>query len=190
MSSPYQEYLAEQTTEVLKLFKPVDGIFFDMCWDQPSASNDAVDAMAAQNLDPENEEDRKEYAKRVAHAYMKRFYDMVKRTSRDATVFFNGRQFYRLAEDVAWQTQVEIEALATGGWGYLYFPKNVRYARTFPRPYMGMTARFHKSWAAFGGLKPYAALLYEVSQMLAHGAQCSIGDQLHPRGQPDQATYD
>src|SRR4051812_11070068 len=46
MAGPYQEYLAEQTEEILKLFKPVDGIFFDMCWDQPSLCNDAVEAMA------------------------------------------------------------------------------------------------------------------------------------------------
>ena len=52
----------------------------------------------------------------------------------------------------------------------MYFPKNVRFARNFPLPYMGMTARFHKSWADFGGIKPYAALEYEVSQMIAHGA--------------------
>ena len=53
-----------------------------------------------------------------------------------------------------------------------------------------MTARFHKSWADFGGLKPYAALEYETSQMMAHGARCSIGDQLHPRGVLDQAAYE
>ncbi|MCX7048892.1 MAG: alpha-L-fucosidase [Candidatus Sumerlaeota bacterium] len=35
MSSPYQDYLAEQLAEVLKKFAPVDGIFMDMCWDQP-----------------------------------------------------------------------------------------------------------------------------------------------------------
>ena len=87
-------------------------------------------------------------------------------------------------------THVEIEALPTGGWGYMYFPKNVRFARNFNRPYLGMTARFHKSWADFGGLKPYAALEYEVSQMMAHGARCSIGDQLHPRGTLDGAAYD
>lgn len=72
----------------------------------------------------------------------------------------------------------------------MYFPKNVRFARTFDRPYMGMTARFHKSWADFGGIKPYAALEYETRQMMAHGARCSIGDQLHPRGYLDQASYD
>src|SRR6185436_4327696 len=96
----------------------------------------------------------------------------------------------QLREELAWQTQAEIESLPTGGWGYMYFPKNVRYARTLPRPYMGMTARFHKSWADFGGLKPYAALEYETSQMIAHGARCSIGDQLHPRGTLDRGAYD
>src|SRR4051794_4878727 len=35
MSTPYQDFAAEQTQEIVSLFKPVDGIFFDMCWDQP-----------------------------------------------------------------------------------------------------------------------------------------------------------
>jgi hypothetical protein len=116
---------------------------------------------------------------------------MVKASSRDASVYFNSRPLWNLAEEVPYLTQVEIEALPTGGWGYMYFPKNVRFARTFDdRPYMGMTARFHKSWADFGGLKPYAALEYETSQMMAHGAKCSVGDQLHPRGTLDKAAYE
>ncbi|MDQ2730657.1 MAG: alpha-L-fucosidase [Armatimonadota bacterium] len=189
LSTPYQEFLAEQTAEVLKLFKPVDGIFFDMCWDQPSTTKEAIEGMIKQNLDPESEADRGSYARNVALAYMKRFHTQVKESSPEASVFFNGRPFFNLAEDIQFQEQVEIEALPTGGWGYMYFPKNVRYARTFPKPYMGMTARFHKSWADFGGLKPYAALEYEVMQMIAHGARCSIGDQLHPRGTLDRGAY-
>lgn len=189
MSSPYQEFLAEQTREILDRFKPVDGIFFDMTWDQPSVSNDAKRAMVKAGLDPMVEADRNRHAHDVALAYMKRFYDMVKRSSRDASVFFNGRAVSNLREEYPWQTQSEIESLPTGGWGYMYFPKNVRFARNFPRPYMGMTARFHKSWADFGGLKPYAALEYETSQMIAHGARCSIGDQMHPRGTLDRAAY-
>src|SRR5205085_350682 len=74
--------------------------------------------------------------------------------------------------------------------GYMYFPKNVRFARTFDRPYLGMTARFHQSWADFGGLKPYPALEYETGQLVAHGARCSVGDQLHPRGALDRATHE
>ena len=190
MSSPYQDYLAEQTQEVLKAFKPADGIFFDMCWDQPSVSKWAVAGMVQRGMNPERAEDRSAYAHQVAIEYMKRFYKLVKAASPEATCYFNSRPLHNLAEEVPYLTQVEIEALPTGGWGYMYFPKNVRFARTFNRPYMGMTARFHKSWADFGGIKPYAALEYETSQMMAHGAGCSIGDQLHPRGYLDQASYD
>lgn len=190
MSSPYQEYLAEQAEEILGKFDPVDGIFFDMCWDQPSCSKWAVAGMKNAGLEPESEEDRKAYANQVSQAYMARFYKMVKRANPAATVYFNGRPMHALPADSRWQTQVEIEALPTGGWGYMYFAKNVRVARNFDRPYLGMTARFHKSWADFGGLKPYAGLEYETSQMMAHGARCSIGDQLPPRGVLDPAAYE
>ncbi len=190
MASDYQDFLAEQTAEVLKMFKPVDGIFFDMCWDQPSVSNFAKAKMAKAGLDPAVEADRKKFAHDNALAYMKRFYDMVKAASPNAGCFFNGRSHANLAEEAKYQAQIEIEALPTGGWGYLYFPKFARIARTFDKPMLGMTARFHKSWADFGGLKPYPALEYETSQMMALGASCSVGDQLHPRGTLDDGAYE
>lgn len=190
MSTDYQEYLVEQTLEILKRFKPVDGIFFDMCWDQPSTTAPFMARMVQAGLNPENEQDRKDYAHRLALAYMKRLSQLVKDHSPSGTYYFNSQPLRNLADDIPYLSQVEIEALPTGGWGYMYFPKNVRFARTFNRPYLGMTARFHKSWADFGGLKPYAALEYETSQMMAHGAKCSIGDQLHPRGILDRGAYE
>lgn len=190
MSSPYQDYLYAQTEEVLKAFHPVDGMFFDMCWDQPSASNWAKAGMLKRGLDPMLDADRNRYAHDVSIAYMKRFYKLVKSHAPEATVYFNSRPLWNMAEEAPMLSQIEIEALPTGGWGYMYFPTNVRFARNFNRPYLGMTARFHKSWADFGGLKPQAALEYEVAQMMAHGAQCSIGDQLHPRGTLDTGAYD
>ena len=39
-------------------------------------------------------------------------------------------------------TQLEIESLTTGGWGYHYFPTYSRMLRTYDRPVQGMTARF------------------------------------------------
>ncbi len=190
MSTPYQEFLAEQTREVLARFNPVDGIFFDMCWDQPSTTASFIEQMRKAGLNPQDEKDRKKYSHQLALTYMKRFHDLVQENAPGASVYFNGRDLANLAEEIPFQAQVEIEALPTGGWGYMYFPKNVRFARNFGKPYLGMTARFHKSWADFGGFKPYAALEYETSQMIAHGARCSIGDQLHPRGVPDSAAYD
>lgn len=190
MSSPYQEYVAEQIAEILARFQPVDGVFYDMCWDQPSVSTFAIAAMQHLGFDPQSEADRYAFARQVALGYMARFYRMAKESSPHATVYFNSRPLFNLPQDIPYLEQIEIEALPTGGWGYMYFPIHVRYARTFPRPYLGMTARFHRSWGDFGGLKPYAALEYETSLMIAHGARCSIGDQLHPRGRLDRAAYD
>lgn len=192
MSSPYQDYLADQLDEVLRKYKPVDEIFLDMCWDQPSSSKWAIDGMLKEGLDPENESDRRRYARLVVHRYMARYKRMVDSAHRGRAVpvWFNSRPLSNLVEEKKFLHHVEIEALPTGGWGYTYFPLNVRFVRTFGLPYLGMTARFHKSWADFGGYKPEAALLYECTQMLAHGARCSIGDQLHPRGRLDRAAYE
>src|SRR5688572_1749164 len=66
MSSPYQEYLVDQTREVLRTFKPVDGIFFDMCWDQPSLNNYAVEAMTRAGFDPQVADERARFAHQVA----------------------------------------------------------------------------------------------------------------------------
>jgi hypothetical protein len=54
---------------------------------------------------------------------------------------------------------------------------------------LGMTGIFHTAWGDFGSLKTAAALSYECDRMLASGAACSVGDQLHPRGRLDAAAY-
>jgi len=190
MSSDYQEYLAEQTAEILEHFRPVDGIWFDMCWSQTSSSESAIRGMLKESMNPENAEDRDKYANLVSQRYMRRFHQMAQTASPGALVYFNGRKLPRLRGEIDYFEQVEIEALPTGGWSYQYFPTNVRYVRNLGKPSVGMTARFHKSWADFGGLKPEAALIYETSQMVAHGAACCIGDQLHPRGTLDAAAYE
>jgi hypothetical protein len=54
---------------------------------------------------------------------------------------------------------------------------------------LGMTGAFHRSWADFGTVKSQAALDYECFRALALGAECSIGDQMHPRGVLNPETY-
>jgi hypothetical protein len=55
--------------------------------------------------------------------------------------------------------------------------------------FLGMTGKFHTTWGEFGGFKHPNALRYECAAMLAYGAKCSIGDQLHPDGKLDESTY-
>ncbi len=190
MSSPYADYLAQQIEEVCDKYKPLDGLFLDMCWDQPSVSNWAKAGMVKQGLNPVHENDRATYARWVVHQYMTRYNKLLAKYHKKAPkVYYNSRPKVHLPSEKKYLQHIEIEALPTGGWGYTYFPLNVRFARNFDLPAIGMTGRFHKSWADFGGLKPHAALLYECTQMLAHGCGCSVGDQLHPRGTLDRAVY-
>ncbi|HBE02311.1 MAG TPA: hypothetical protein DC049_07525 [Spirochaetia bacterium] len=53
-----------------------------------------------------------------------------------------------------------------------------------------MTGKFHTTWGEFGGFKHVNALRYETAAMIANGAKCSVGDQLHPCGKMDMATYE
>ncbi|MDQ2946838.1 MAG: hypothetical protein M3Y27_12990 [Acidobacteriota bacterium] len=66
-----------------------------------------------------------------------------------ATTFYNARVVIGLRD---------IESLPTGGWGYSHFQNRVRYMRTLDRQLVGMTGRFHRSWADFGGFKNQAAI--------------------------------
>ena len=193
MSSPYQDYLAEQLDEVLRKFAPVDGIFLDMCWDQVSVSKWAIDGIRKQGLDPTDEADRARYAREVSHKYMARYKKMVDTAQKGhspAGIWFNSRPKTNLHIEKKFLRHIEVECLPTGGWGYAQFPYVARYVRPLGLPTLSHTARFHKSWADFGGLKPEAALKYECCLVLSQGMTGGIGDQLHPRGTLDKAAYE
>lgn len=193
MSSPYQDYLADILGEVLERFAPVDGIFMDMCWDQPSSSKWAIDGMIKKGYNPRKEEDRNRYARETAHEYMARFQKMVEDAHRHHNptgIWFNSRPKTNLHEEKKFLRHVEIEALPTGGWGYAYFPYVSRFVRPLNLPALSHTGRFFKSWGDNSSLKPEMALKYECCQILSQGMTNGIGDLLHPRGIPDKTVYE
>jgi hypothetical protein len=147
MSSPYQDYLADILAEMLKRFAPVDGIFMDMCWDQPSSSKWAIDGMLKKGHDPRKEEDRECYARELAHQYMGRYQGMVEdaqRKHKPVGVWFNSRPKTNLHIEKKFLRHVEIEALPTGGWGYAYFLYVARFVRPQGLPTLSHTGRFFK----------------------------------------------
>jgi hypothetical protein len=85
---------------------------------------------------------------------------------------------------------LELESLPTGGWGFDHFPMSAKYVHQLDMEYLGMTGKFHSTWGEFGGYKNPNALKYECCAMLAYGAKCSVGDQLHPVGTLDESTYE
>jgi hypothetical protein len=192
MSSPYQDYLAGQIEEVLDRFSPIDGMFLDMCWDQPSSSRWAIAGMGREGLDPGSADDRAQYARLVVHRYMERFSSMVEPALRPGSpmaIWFNSRPKAGLTTEARYLRHIEVESLPTGGWGYSYLPYVGRLVRGFGLPVLAMTGRFHRSWGDMASLKPEAALRYECCQALMQGASVSTGDLLAPPGTTDPAVY-
>lgn len=197
MSTAYVDYVAAQTEEVLRQYD-VDGVFFDIVMQtSPGCVCDACRRrLDARSLDLTDDRALQNQSLEIAREFMQRMTTLVHHIRSDSSVFYNSR--LRLDADpqrgvrheLPYYTHLEIESLPSGAWGYNHYPLFVRHFQTLGKDLMGMTARFHKGWADFGGLKNQAALEYECFAMLASGAKCSIGDQLHPRGRLERAAYE
>ncbi len=191
LNDDYQDYLLDITEEVLRKYE-VDGIFMDI-WMGPEPSCycwSCLEKMRESGVDIEDDEAVEEWNVKERTALMKRVRSLAEDIRPGGGVFFNSCLEVGRKDWLEYYTHLEIESLPSGGWGYAHFPLFQRYFRNFGKQTMGMTARFHRTWGDFGGLKNQAALEFECFSMLAGGARCSVGDQLHPRGQLDQAVYD
>ena len=187
----YQDYLLAQTEEVLRNYE-VDGLFMDI-WMTPRPTcfcASCVGRMEAAGVDPEDEAACRTFNYAEREALMARVRALADEIRPGSSVLFNSCIEVGKRDWMKHFTHVEIESLPTGGWGYGHFPLFVRYFRNFGLQTMGMTARFHRSWGDFGGIKNRAALEFECFRMIAAGSRCSVGDQLHPRGALDPAVYD
>lgn len=190
-NAEYVDYLAAQTEEVFSNYD-ADGIFYDMCYCPPDPGCFCEKCLARLEKSGHARDDAPAHRRQtweILRGYTTRLAGLCRQLKPTATVFFNARITPNVHRELDVLTQLEIESLTTGGWGYLFFPTWARLVRTYPRPIQGMTARFHKSWADFGGLKTVPQLDYEAATILAAGGVVNIGDQLHPRGTLDKGAY-
>ena len=190
-NTEYVDYLAEQTTEVFQNYD-TDGIFYDMCYYPPDPGCFCEKCLTRLEKSGHSRDDKEAHRRQtydIMREYTTRLAKLCYQLRPNATTFFNARITPNVHRELDVLTQLEIESLTTGGWGYLFFPTWSRLVRTYPRPTQGMTARFHKSWADFGGLKTVPQMDYEAGTILAAGAVMNVGDQLHPRGTLDKGAY-
>jgi hypothetical protein len=186
---PYVDYVVAQTEEVLSLFA-VDGLFFDIIFQGECCCSACLRGMAEEGLDPTHSPHRRLYADQVIDRLQGRLTGAVRRLNRTCTIFFNaGHVGPTTRRRLANYTHLELESLPSGGWGYDHFPLTARYARRLGLDFLGMTGKFLKSWGDFGGFKTEAGLEYDCFTALAFGGRCSVGDQLHPSGAINRATY-
>jgi hypothetical protein len=125
-------------------------------------------------------------------SFLKRAREVIKETRPACLVCpQNQGSFYGLAQRAPLVDYSSQEALFTDAqhYGYHYFPTVIRYARGYGIPFHGCTVIFKDFWADFGGLKSPAQMHTEVAAYVSQGAQCDIGDQIHPDGRLDPAVY-
>ncbi|MBQ3553105.1 MAG: beta-galactosidase trimerization domain-containing protein [Clostridia bacterium] len=189
MNTPYLEYLLNQITEVLERYDG-DGIFLDIVGVRHCYCPACRKTMAERGWDVNDEEKVHQLAEEVYANYTRRVRETVDAVKPGHPVFHNTGHITCGRRDMAhMNSHLELESLPTGGWGYDHFPLSAAYARTLGMDYLGMTGKFHGTWGEFGGYKHPNALRYETALSVANGAAVSVGDQLHPSGEMDMATY-
>ncbi|MEN9933909.1 MAG: hypothetical protein RLZZ387_488, partial [Chloroflexota bacterium] len=196
MNTGYGDYVIAQIEELLGRYA-VDGLFIDIVRyiGGPCICSTCLAQMRKQGVNPEDAEQLARFSLEAERGFMRRCTAAIRAITPDTGIFYNSRLRVEGDPELGNRaelddfTHIEIESLPGGFWGYDHFPLYVRYFETFDRQLMAMMGRFHTTWGDFGGLRNRAALEFECFQGLAHGAVCSIGDQLHPRGRLDPAVY-
>ncbi|MEC0241931.1 beta-galactosidase trimerization domain-containing protein [Paenibacillus dokdonensis] len=189
MNTPYLGILLSQIAEVVQNYD-ADGIFLDIVGVRECYCASCTAAARARGIDPRDIHAMRPLWEETYANYTNQVFETVNTYKPGLPIFHNGGHIRRGRRDLArMNTHLELESLPTGGWGYDHFPLSARYAQPLGMPFLGMTGKFHTTWGEFGGYKHPNALRYETALSLAHGAACSIGDQLHPLGQMDEATY-
>ncbi len=189
-NTPYLDYLLTQIKEVVENYD-ADGIFLDIVGVRTCYCQYCVAALRKAGKDPRDPDAVTELGEKTYANYTKRVEEVIHGIKPGMRIFHNGGHIHRGRRDLAsMNTHLELESLPTGGWGYDHFPLSARYAQNLGMEFLGMTGKFHTTWGEFGGYKHPNALRYEAALSIANGAKCSIGDQLHPEGLMDKATYD
>ena len=189
LNTAYLDLLVAEVDEVVRCYD-ADGIFLDIVSPRPCWCCRCVRTRIDQGLDPRDPAGLAAQARATYLQYTRSIRAAVDAVRPGLPVFHNGGHIRRGDRELAHEnTHIELESLPTGGWSYDHFPLSAGYARVLGLPFLGMTGRFHESWGEFGGYKHPNALRYEAALGLAHGARLSVGDQLHPSGRMDDATY-
>lgn len=186
----YRDLIVAQTQEVCDKY-PVDGMFYDICTTFNCFCDACRAGMKEEGVDPEDGPALWAYTRRKWANLMKACRSVIFERHPNATVFFNGLAHADTPPELLdLQTHFELEDLPTTWGGYDKFPLRAKYfASHHNKPILAMSGKFHTTWGEFGGFKHPDAIRYEAASMVANGAACSFGDQVHPNGEMDLETY-
>ncbi len=193
LNSGYRKFFKEHLNDIMDVVgvENIDGFFMDILFQVDCCCDHCKKKMEEQHLDSRKKEVRLKYSLQMLEEFKTEITAVIRERVPEASVFYNSSHVGPASKDNFKEySHLELESLPSGGWGYDHFPATSRYARTLGMDMIGMTGKFHTYWGDFHSLKNQAALEFECFNMLAMGAGCSIGDQLHPRGRLSEGAYD
>ena len=191
----YHDHIMEQVEEICKRYPVVDGLWFDIYMSFRHCFCDVCKAeMEAKGIDRDDDEAVGAFNVSVMDRHQKALRELITQYHPAAVVFFNGTTAIENGLNFCHQayennTMQDLEDLPTTWGGYDKLPLQSKHFLNAGWPITAMSGKFHKAWGEFGGFKHPNALKYEAASMIAWGANCNFGDQLHPCGEMDMATY-
>ena len=187
----FVDLVLRHSEELLRGYE-LDGIWYDMplpiggeCF-----CGRCLQLIRAEGGDPFDTATQRAHKQALLTDFLRRGHELAHRIRPGCQVDQNNQTRFGLGDRAPYLDNIDIEALPTGGWGYFYYPVDVRYARGFGTSVYGQTGRFHRSWADFGGLKHPDQLRVELASIVAQGAHCCIGDQPPPSARLDPGVYE
>ncbi len=195
---PYLDLILAQTEEIVSQYD-IDGIWYDIVpFHELNYSKISLQDMLENGVDPDDEEAvRKRHVEKMKE-FQGKANALIQKYKPEATIYYNwsthtstahGRFMFPY-EFYTFNTKHDLEDLPTSWGGYDIFPWRAKYFANTGKEIVAMSGKFHKAWGEFGGFKHRDAILYEASSMIAFGASANFGDQLHPSGQLETATYE
>ncbi|HHV11729.1 MAG TPA: hypothetical protein GXX75_15760 [Clostridiales bacterium] len=193
LNSGYREYFKDLLQDLMGVIgtENLDGLFMDILFPVDCNCGHCKAKMEELSMDSSSMAERMRYSQHMLEEFKAEITAFIRDRAPETSIFYNSSHVGPASRDSFKDySHLELESLPSGGWGYDHFPATSRYARTLGKAMIGMTGKFHTYWGDFHSLKNRAALEFECFHMLAVGAGCSIGDQLHPGGRLSGATYD
>ena len=195
LNTDYHELILAQVEELCERYR-VNGFWFDiyqvhrLCYcEQCKAS------MASLKIDVGNTDAVEAFNASQMKRHCEELRNLIHQRMPEADVFFNGTTAldkganfrHRMYEN---NTLQDLEDLPTTWGGYDKLPMQAKFFLNAGYSITAMSGKFHTEWGEFGGFKHPDALKYEAATMIAFGANCNFGDQLHPNGFIDASTYE
>jgi hypothetical protein len=193
LNSEYRSYFKEHLRDIINVVgaENIDGFFMDILFKVDCNCKTCVSKMRDGGFNPEIKHERIQYSTVMIDEFKTEITSFINKLVPGASIFYNSSHIGpNNKRSLKEYTHLELESLPSGGWGYDHFPATVRYARNLGKNLIGMTGKFHTYWGDFHSIKNKAALEFECFNMLALGAGCSIGDQLHPSGKLSKGAYE